>query len=280
MSETGNYVLLPVYLVLDTSASMTGEPFKAAFNFIPRLISAMNKSTAVADRVRLGVITFDQTARVVATLSGKKELEDWYKINKNIRTDGVSTIFSKVFELIKTEVAKGVENIRSQKIGGVYYKSFRPAVFFITDGDPVNDSEVAINEAYTELTSLVDEDGRDIRPNIFMIGVGAATKEKLEKYGASRYKHIEYTVHNANAVLVRTIKDGLEFTPEAVLDSVIPKLISSIISSTNTAGIANNSDDPDLQDPLGEADNLFDADDDESFVFDDDDGFGFDDLED
>ena len=49
----GNYALLPLYLVLDSSASMNGEPFKAALNFVPKLLEAMVENPVVADKVRL-----------------------------------------------------------------------------------------------------------------------------------------------------------------------------------------------------------------------------------
>ena len=51
----GNYALLPLYLVLDSSASMYGEPFAAALNFVPKLLEAMVENPVVADKVRLEV---------------------------------------------------------------------------------------------------------------------------------------------------------------------------------------------------------------------------------
>ena len=185
----GNYALLPLYLVLDSSASMNGEPFKAALNFVPKLLEAMVENPVVADKVRLEVITFDSTARVAATLSDKSDLDNWYKNNKDMQADGNSTNYTNVFRLIKQEVERGVEAVTSEKINGEFYKTYRPAVFFITDGDPVGDNEVSITQAFNELTSeeFKDSKGRKIRPNIFVVGVGDATKEKLEKYGASRY---------------------------------------------------------------------------------------------
>lgn len=265
----GNYALLPLYLVLDSSASMYGEPFAAALNFVPKLLEAMVENPVVADKVRLEVITFDSIARVAATLSDKSDLENWYENNKDMQADGDSTNYTNVFRLIKQEVERGVEAVTSEKINGEFYKTYRPAVFFITDGDPVGDNEVSITQAFNELTSeeFKDSKGRKIRPNIFVVGVGDATKEKLEKYGASRYKHTEYTVHNSDAVLVRTTRDGVDFTPARVLSNIVPKLVSSIISSTNVGtGMLISKDD--LEDPLANVDDLFGTEDLE-FDFDD-----------
>lgn len=271
MSQEGTYALLPLYLVLDSSASMNGEPFKAALSFVPKLLEAMQDNPTVADKVRLEVITFDSTARVAATLSDKNDLENWYLSNKDMQAEGSSTNYTNVFKLLKQEVERGVATITSEKINGEFYKTYRPAVFFITDGDPVGDNETAIAQAFNDLTdeNFIDSKGRQIRPNIFVVGVGDATKEKLEKYGASRYKRSEYTIHNSEAVLVRTIRDGVDFTPASVLSSVVPKLVSSIISSTNTGG-SSASHSGDLEDPLGDVEDLFGLDgDDIEFDYDD-----------
>lgn len=258
MTQEGTFALLPLYLVLDSSASMNGEPFKAALSFVPQLLEAMQDNPTVADKVRLGVITFDSTARVAATLSDKNDLENWYLNNKDMQAEGNSTNYTNAFKLIKQEVERGVATITSEKINGEYYKTYRPAVFFVTDGDPVGDNETTITQAFNDLTdeNFKDSNGRKIRPNIFVVGVGDATKEKLEKYGASRYKRSEYTIHNSDAVLVRTIRDGVDFTPASVLSNLVPKLVASIISSTNTGG-SNVNDPDDAWDPVGGIEDLF-----------------------
>lgn len=267
-TQEGNFALLPIYLVLDSSASMNGEPFKAAFAFVPKLLEAMALNPVVGDKVRLEVITFDSNARVVATLSDKEDLKRWYDSNRNLQAEGNSTNYTNVFTLLNQEIKKGVDLLTSEKIEGVFYRVYRPTVFFITDGDPVGDNYATISDAYNQLTSedFVDSKGRKIRPNIFVVGVGEATREKLEKYGASRYKRSEYTVGNADAVLVRTMRDGVDFTPSSVLENLIPNLISSIISSVNTTNTGNNKDD--LEDPISQMDDLFGEELDEEFDFD------------
>lgn len=263
------YALLPVYLVLDSSASMSGEPFRAALSFVPELLSVMDNYPVIRDKVRLEIITFDESARVAAPLSDKENLIEWYNSNQHMQAEGISTNYTNVFKLLKKQIGRGVEAVTSEKVNDTFYKTYRPAVFFITDGDPNCDNESSIEQAFNELTSenFIDHKGRNIRPNIFVVGVGKATKEKLEKYGAGRYKRSEYTAPNANAVLVKTIRDGVAFTPEKVLKSIIPKLVASIIYSTNNA--KNSSD---LEDPLGDAENIFGED---GFDFDFD-NFGLD----
>ena len=74
-------------------------------------------------------------------------------------------------------------------------------------------------------------------------------------------------MHNSDAVLVRTTRDGVDFTPARVLSNIVPKLVSSIISSTNVGtGMLISKDD--LEDPLANVDDLFGTEDLE-FDFDD-----------
>lgn len=65
---------LPVYLVLDTSGSMAGEPIEAVNNGIRTLISTLSRDPHALETVHISIITFDRTARLVMPLTSLDEL--------------------------------------------------------------------------------------------------------------------------------------------------------------------------------------------------------------
>lgn len=54
---------LPVYLLLDTSGSMTGEPIEAVKNGVQMLLSTLRQDPYALETAYVSVITFDSSAR-------------------------------------------------------------------------------------------------------------------------------------------------------------------------------------------------------------------------
>ena len=54
---------LPVYLVLDTSGSMSGEPIQAVENGMQMLVSALRQDPQALESAFLSVITFNSQAK-------------------------------------------------------------------------------------------------------------------------------------------------------------------------------------------------------------------------
>lgn len=261
----GKYTLLPAYLVLDTSASMTeDDAFAAAFEFLPRMLAEMNKSAVVADKLRVEVVTFDEAARVVFPLGTRESLAKWLeeKESRPVVPDGNWTKYGVAFEKLREEIEHGVQQIRSESYAGEYFQSYRPVVFFITDGHP-NDDSADRNSAFARLT----DEGFRFRPNIVCIGVGKATLDDLRSYGAGKYKieSGEYRRGNTNLVLVA--KDGV--SSAAALGSIIPALLASVIASVrNAPAMTTDADDDGIVDPFGETEaNLFGDDEDFEELF-------------
>ena len=65
---------LPVYLVLDTSGSMAGEPIEAVNNGIRTLISTLSRDPHALETVHISIITFDRTAKLIMPLTSLDEL--------------------------------------------------------------------------------------------------------------------------------------------------------------------------------------------------------------
>lgn len=60
---------LPVYLVLDTSGSMTGEPIEAVKNGVQMMISSLRQNPQAIETAFLSIITFDTTAQQIIPLT-------------------------------------------------------------------------------------------------------------------------------------------------------------------------------------------------------------------
>ena len=60
---------LPVYLLLDTSGSMTGEPIEGVKNGVQMLLSTLRQDPYALETAYLSVITFDSTAKQIVPLT-------------------------------------------------------------------------------------------------------------------------------------------------------------------------------------------------------------------
>jgi uncharacterized protein YegL len=59
----------PVYLILDTSGSMLGEPIAAVNNGLKVLVAALMQDPHALESVHISIITFDRQAKVVLPLT-------------------------------------------------------------------------------------------------------------------------------------------------------------------------------------------------------------------
>jgi uncharacterized protein YegL len=193
--------VLPAYIVVDTSYSMTGDRIAAANEIVPRLIKECNKNTALADKLYVSIIAFSDSARTVVPLSKGGDLG-----NPPQLTAGASTSYSAAFKLLRSEIETGVITLKTNG-----YDVYRPVVFFITDGEPTdNDNDRAA--AFAELT-----DSRfGAHPNIVMFGVGEAEESTLKSY----------TSHRGSAVIA---KDGA--SAAEALGAMLEVLVLSVVAS-------------------------------------------------
>ncbi len=60
---------LPVYLLLDTSGSMHGEPIEAVKNGVQTLLTTLKQDPYALETAYVSVITFDSTARQAVPLT-------------------------------------------------------------------------------------------------------------------------------------------------------------------------------------------------------------------
>ena len=135
---------LPVYLLLDTSGSMTGEPIEAVRNGVQVLVSTLRQDPYALETAYLSVITFDSTAKQAVPLS---ELTAFQM--PTIQATG-TTALGAALSLLATQMDKEVQKSTAEVKG-----DWKPLVFLMTDGMPTDDWKRGLTELKKRKTGLL-----------------------------------------------------------------------------------------------------------------------------
>jgi uncharacterized protein YegL len=118
---------LPVYLLLDTSGSMRGEPIASVNVGLSSMLSALRQNPYALETVYLGLITFDLDAKEIFPLT---PLDQVSLPQIQVPSSG-PTFLGAALELLADrvdhEVIKSTSNLKGD---------WRPLVFILTDGRP------------------------------------------------------------------------------------------------------------------------------------------------
>lgn len=126
---------LPVYLLLDTSGSMSGEPIEAVKNGVQIMISSLRQNPQAIETAYLSVITFDSTAQQIIPLT---DLASFQMVD--IRATGV-TALGDALKLVSNKIDNEVATTTTEQKG-----DWKPLVFIMTDGIPTDDWQSGLNE--------------------------------------------------------------------------------------------------------------------------------------
>ena len=126
---------LPVYLLLDTSGSMSGEPIEAVKNGVQIMISSLRQNPQAIETAFLSVITFDSTAQQIIPLT---DLASFQMVD--IRATGV-TALGDALKLVAHKIETEVQKTTTEQKG-----DWKPLVFIMTDGIPTDDWQSGLNE--------------------------------------------------------------------------------------------------------------------------------------
>jgi uncharacterized protein YegL len=126
---------LPVYLLLDTSGSMSGEPIEAVKNGVQVMISSLRQNPQAIETAFISVITFDGSARQVIPLT---DLASFQMVDlKATSTTALGEALKLVSNCIDKEVAKTTIDQKGD---------WKPLVFIMTDGIPTDDWQGGLAE--------------------------------------------------------------------------------------------------------------------------------------
>ena len=119
---------LPVYLLIDTSGSMHGEPIEAVKNGIQLLVSTLSQDPYALETAYLSVITFSESARQVVPLTELTGFQEPKLLA------GGPTALGHALCLLSERVENEVHKTTYEKKG-----DWKPLVFLMTDGVPTDD---------------------------------------------------------------------------------------------------------------------------------------------
>ena len=135
---------LPVYLVLDTSGSMYGEPIEAVKNGVQTLISTLRSDPYALETAFISIITFNTNAQQVTSLT---ELASFQQPTIDA---GGCTALGGALELLAQKIDAEVTKTTAEQKG-----DWKPLVFLMTDGEPTDDITHGLAEFRKRKTGMV-----------------------------------------------------------------------------------------------------------------------------
>lgn len=135
---------LPVYLVLDTSGSMTGEPIEAVKNGLSTLLTALRSDPHALETAYLSIITFDSDARQIVPLTDLASFQE-----PSLTAQGTTSL-GEALSLVASCIDREVNKSTPEQKG-----DWKPLVFFMTDGQPTDDWQRGLSNFRTRKTGMV-----------------------------------------------------------------------------------------------------------------------------
>ena len=150
--------VLPFYIVCDEGSSMDGASIAAVNDGIVELFDEISSDPVVDAKVRVGIIAFNDTAKVLLPLT---QLSDVVQIPGCVASG--SSSYAAAFRLLKTQIESDVTRLRQE---GVNVE--RPVVFFMSGGAPNDENWLADLDALVQIFNYGE--------NIVSFGVAGADK--------------------------------------------------------------------------------------------------------
>ncbi|MDR1484180.1 MAG: VWA domain-containing protein [Planctomycetaceae bacterium] len=124
---------IPVYLLLDVSGAMAGEPLDAVQRGVWMIHSVLRKDPCTLESAYIGVITFESDVKQIVPLTEVAQFQP-----PSLSAGGGTSLgeaLQKVVECANREVAKSTKDQRGD---------LKPLVFIMTGGSPTDNVEPGI----------------------------------------------------------------------------------------------------------------------------------------
>jgi uncharacterized protein YegL len=135
---------LPVYLLLDTSGSMMGEPIEAVKNGVQTMVSALRQDPYALETAFLSIITFNTAANQPVPLT---ELTSFQ--TPAIDASGTTSLGAALTLLAQRADAEVNKTTTEQK------GDWKPIVFIMTDGLPTDDWQKGLSDFQKQKWGMV-----------------------------------------------------------------------------------------------------------------------------
>ncbi|HIP94042.1 MAG TPA: VWA domain-containing protein [Leucothrix sp.] len=118
---------LPVYLLIDSSGSMNGEPINSVNEGLRAMMNALRQDPYALETVLLSVITFDREVKEIFTLTPIEEVQ----LDDIVPPPSGATHMGEALKYLLNRYRKDIKT-KKEGVEG----SFSPMVFIMTDGKP------------------------------------------------------------------------------------------------------------------------------------------------
>ena len=133
---------------------------------LPELHAAIASDPLVNDKARISLISFSDEAEILVPLSPAADIEELPGMMER-----GATSYGAAFRLLKSQISVDIALLIADG-----YKVLRPAVFFISDGEPTDQGSWE-----SDYSDLVDKSTNPHAPNIIAFGVDKADPSVISK---------------------------------------------------------------------------------------------------
>ena len=120
---------LPIYLLIDTTGSMKGEPIESVRNGIDAMLNTLRQDPYALETVNISIITYDRDVNQLLPLTPIDEIQ----IPQITTADFGPTHMGAALEMLLEKVDKEVNN-GNHRLNNDY----KPILFLLTDGQPTD----------------------------------------------------------------------------------------------------------------------------------------------
>ncbi|UQB67892.1 vWA domain-containing protein [Epilithonimonas zeae] len=126
---------LPVYLLLDTSGSMSGEPIEAVKNGVQMMLHSLRQNPQAIETAYVSIITFDSEAKQIVPLT---DLASFQMVDiKAQSTTSLGAALGLLADKMELEITKTTTEQKGD---------WKPLTFIMTDGIPTDDWQIGFNK--------------------------------------------------------------------------------------------------------------------------------------
>jgi len=194
---------LPVYILLDTSGSMRGEPIHSVNVGLQSMLSALRQDPYALESVYLSIITFDLEAKIYLPLTPLEQVQ----LAEIQAPSAGATFMGAALELLAECVNQQVQTNTTDEKG-----DWRPLLFIMTDGSP---SDIY---AYQQIIPVIQQFN-------FASIVACAAGPKAKQ---------EYLLQLTDKVVVLDTMDAASFS------GFFKWVSASVVAGSSSAGISGS----------------------------------------